>query len=60
MLLTKEFVKTDRIENRTTDDNYFVLQTDGSFFQCFCHATGNNRGATEIVSLLFVLFTPHG
>ena len=28
--------------------------------QSFCRAAGNNRGATEIVSLLFVLFTPHG
>ena len=27
-------------------------------FKFFCHATGNNRGATEILSLLFVLFPP--
>ena len=31
---TDEFVKTDRIENWTTDANYFVSQTDGSFFFC--------------------------
>ena len=30
----KNFVKTDQIENRTTDENYFVSQTDGSFFFC--------------------------
>ena len=27
--------------------------------QFFCHAKDNNRGATEIVSLLFVLLTSH-